>query len=72
MSKPKGGMNSVTKVVILILLALTALVFYDIFLFAFAPIIVYYVWEDHNKIKRLEAKLAESETPTDGTRPEQA
>ncbi len=72
LSKPKGILQSVSKVIILLFLAVAVLLTGFLFMFIFVPIAVAYIWDDHDKIKRLEARLARLEKPTEGTKLEQA
>jgi hypothetical protein len=53
-------MNSITKGVILVVIGLFGLVFDPWFLLFFAPVVVYFLWNDHDRIKELERRLNEA------------
>ncbi len=71
MSKPRGIFGSVAKVGILLFLAVAVLLTGLLFMFIFVPVVVAYIWADHDRIKALEAKLSKLDKPAEGTKPEQ-
>lgn len=58
MSKPQSSVNVVVRVTFLILMGLVALLFGEIFLAVFVPVIGWFLWRLTDRVAELEAKLA--------------
>ncbi len=66
MSKPRGMLESVTKVVLLVFLAFVGFVFtQSLFMIFFVPVVIYYVWWNYDRTRELERRLSELEKPSE-------
>ena len=61
MSKPRASVDLTIRVTFLVLLAVLTLVFGLLFLLVFVPVVGWYLWKFHERIKRLEGRVAPSE-----------
>lgn len=57
-SKPQLGSGNLVRVIFLVLMGLTVLVFGYLFLAVFVPVIGWYVWHLNDRVSKLEARLA--------------
>ena len=65
MSKRQVSLNSVFRIVLLILMAFFVLGEPVLFLIFFVPIVGWYVWRLNDRTKELERKLADKDKPHD-------
>lgn len=69
MNKQSNTMNSVSKGILLVVVGLLGLFLGSVFLLVFAPLVVYYLWRYHDRIKELESRLNASGTAAGGSSP---
>ena len=60
MSKSQIGSCILVRVTFLILMGLTALLFFGLFLAVFVPVVGWYIWRLNDRVAELEAKLGVS------------
>jgi uncharacterized membrane protein len=63
MSKPRGTIDLIVRVVFLVLLALLTLSLGLLLLIFFVPVVGWYIWRFNDKNKELEERLAALEGP---------
>ncbi len=69
---PKAILDLILRLVILFSLGTIAvIVTSSVFMFFFVPIVGAYLWDNHDKIKALEARISQLEKPAEETKPEQ-
>jgi hypothetical protein len=61
MSNPRRTFSPLSRAIILVLLAFASIIFYPFATIIIVPIIIYYLWDNYDKRKDLERRVADLE-----------